>query len=286
MKFKVVKGTFWVKGFSPDGDSIRFVADDKKKQKWFNWKDKNNIKKANENKEIKMQLRLEAIDALETHFNYKYHQPRSFGIAGMNCLLEMLGLKIFKYSIDYTKITEADDGKKGCIISSGLDMYDRPISFIYAGDIQINDGEELDPFPENIIKKSINFQLLEKGIVYPTFYEGIDDNIIKIFSKTTKEARERNCGLWAIDRTEKFTFWETWTIQDDVLILPKLFRRLATFIDDYSSYDELDAYFKKTKDPVIVLSTNQKKNLYELMSFNGQEIGFNAIPEDLLFIPK
>jgi hypothetical protein len=31
MSFKVIKGTFHVVGYSPDGDSIRFKADDKEK---------------------------------------------------------------------------------------------------------------------------------------------------------------------------------------------------------------------------------------------------------------
>jgi hypothetical protein len=286
MSYKAIKGKFIVKGFSPDGDSIRFVADDKQNQKWFKWGKGTNKTKATNNKEIKMQLRMEAIDALETHYNYKYHQPRSFGIAGMDTLLQLLGIEVYKYSIDYTKIVEADDGKDGYIISSGLDMYDRPVSFLFSGKSEMKDGEELKSLSEQFIKKSLNYSLLDRGIVYPTFYSGIDSKILEVFRKTTKKARKEKRGIWAIDKTPEFTFWETFTIQDDVVILPKLFRRLATFIDEYSEYNQLQLYFKKSKDPVRLLNSNVDKDFSEILEIEGRNIRLKEFPEDLLFIPK
>lgn len=286
MNYKLIQGKFLVRGFSPDGDSIRFVADNKSHQRWFQWTSKSNKDKAAADKEIKMQLRLEAIDALETHYNNKYHQPRSFGIAGMDKLLYLLGIEVVKYSIDYTKITEAVDGKSGFIISSGLDMYERPISFLYSGSPDRPDGAEFTEYPNELIKKSVNYQLLAKGIVYPTFYKGIDENIINEFSKRSKLAKKNGMGLWAIDKTKGFTFWETWTIQDDIIILPKLFRRLASFIDNYSSYNQLSDYFKKSNDQVLILSENKKVNFGDIILIEDRNISLTYDPEDLLFIPK
>jgi len=35
--YKVIKGIYHVKGYSPDGDSIRFEADDPSNWDYFNW---------------------------------------------------------------------------------------------------------------------------------------------------------------------------------------------------------------------------------------------------------
>ena len=56
MPFFVIKGTFHIKGYSPDGDSIRFKADNE-----ANW-DKLSGPRVNLNARCHAQLRLEAID--------------------------------------------------------------------------------------------------------------------------------------------------------------------------------------------------------------------------------
>jgi len=62
MAFFLIKGTFHVKGYSPDGDSIRFRA-----RNPDNWKKLSGPAVAL-NARGHAQLRIEAIDALETHY--------------------------------------------------------------------------------------------------------------------------------------------------------------------------------------------------------------------------
>ncbi len=83
-QFKVIQGKFHVKGYQPDGDSIRFAADNPAHWDTFPWKS------ANKKKAAKKQLRIEAIDALETHYE-DYHQPRPFALAALERLLKLLG---------------------------------------------------------------------------------------------------------------------------------------------------------------------------------------------------
>jgi hypothetical protein len=71
--YKVIKGTFHVKGYSPDGDSIRFVAQDQSHWDHFEWSSQS------ERNKKKRQLRIEAIDALETHYE-GFRQPGAFAI--------------------------------------------------------------------------------------------------------------------------------------------------------------------------------------------------------------
>ncbi len=262
-------------GYSPDGDSIRFQADNQEHWDFFEWK-----KEKNKNRK-KKQLRFEAIDALETHYE-ESHQPRSFGVVALEVLLEMLDIDEVVYNIAISKITSASDGTTGFIASPALDMYDRPISLVFSEDMNLEDGQELST-SDLPLDSSIKLRLLKLGLVYPTFYSSMEQELIKIFSKITKKARNDKIGVWALDKTHDFTLWNKDTIQNDIVILHKIFRRLTSFFIKESSYDELFNYLKKSRDKVLIGSTGEKKKLYEIMEIDGRKIKLLENPEDLIF---
>ncbi len=278
MIYKVIKGSFHVSGYSPDGDSIRFQADKQKHWDFFEWKQE---KKRDRKKK---QLRLEAIDAVETHYQ-ESHQPRSFGFAALEVLLEMLNIKNVVYNIATTKITSAEDGTAGFIASPSLDMYARPVSLVFPGDVHLEDGHELSA-SDLPLDSSVNLRLLKLGLVYPTFYSSMQQELINKFSKITKKVRKDRIGVWALDKTHDFTLWNKDTIQNDIVILPKLFRRLTSFFIRRSSYDELYSYLKKSRDKVLIRSTGEKKKLHEIIEIDGRQVRFLEKPEDLIFNPK
>lgn len=278
MKYKIIKGKYHVKGYSPDGDSIRFQADDPTLWEFFEWKQEKNKTRT------KKQLRFEAIDALETHYE-ESHQPRSFGVAALEVLLDMIDIRSLSYNIALTKIVSAEDETEGYIASTALDMYDRPISLVFSGEEDFIDGQELD-VEDLPLNNSVNMKLLKLGLVYPTFYSSMPEELIQKISLETKKTRKEKIGVWALDRTDDFTLWNKDTIQNDVVILPKLFRRLTSFFIKESSYDELYNYLKKTKDKLLIRSTNEKKKMYEIIEIDGRKIKFLKKPEDLVFDPK
>jgi endonuclease YncB( thermonuclease family) len=278
MPYKIIKGHFHVVGYSPDGDSIRFQAIDKSNWDYFTWKtpaDKNSARK---------QLRFEAIDAVETHYE-ESHQPRAFGLAALEVLLELLGIRDVIFNLSLTQVHSAADNTNGFIATQGLDIYDRPISLVFAGAAPFNDGAEvsLSALP---MSDCVNLKLAKLGLVYPTFYSTMENDLLDLFTATTKEARANRVGLWALDKTSRFTLWNTSTIRDDVVILPKLFRRLTTFFQDRSDYAELADYLKQKSDKVMIRSTGQKADLADLLSIRGQTIEFSTQPEELIFAPK
>lgn len=278
MKYKIIKGTFHVSGYSPDGDSIRFQAENPKHWDYFKWGTESSKKKA------KKQLRFEAIDALETHYE-ESHQPRSFGIAALEVLLEMINIRNVVYNIAISEIKHADDGTEGFIASASVDMYDRPISLVFSGGEKLKDGAELEA-ADLPLTKSVNMRLLKLGLVYPTFYSSMEKELIDAFTSATVKARKGKIGLWALDKTKDFTLWNKETIQNDVVILPKLFRRLTSFFIKESSYDELKNYLSKTNDEVLVRPNMEKKKLSEIIEVEGRKIKFLKNPEELIFDPK
>ena len=77
MPFTLIKGKFHIKGYAPDGDSLRFSPDDHN-----NWKKLDGPKVKLNKRRHHAQLRFEGIDALETHYRARtIHQPAEFGRA-------------------------------------------------------------------------------------------------------------------------------------------------------------------------------------------------------------
>ena len=76
MPVKVLFGSYHVIGREPDGDSIAFQADNPVHWDFFGWRDKR--KKPTPAKNMPVQLRIEAIDSLETHYDL-YEEPDGAG---------------------------------------------------------------------------------------------------------------------------------------------------------------------------------------------------------------
>lgn len=279
-EFKIVKGKFHVKGYQPDGDSIRFQADNPIHWNTFPWNS------ASKKKASKKQLRIEAIDALETHYN-GYHQPRPFALAALERLLKLLNITSVQYSLSVTTIVDASDGQPGFIATNGLDRYDRPISFLFPASAKLTDGSLLtsDLLP---LEKSVNYLLAREGLAYPTFYTTTDKILATKIRKAVSLAHKSARGLWAIDRTSDLTLWGLRTLEEDVTIMPKLFRRLVEFFDAYGDFKELPAYMARQKDNLQLWDDPTPRSLASLMTFDvsGRRMSLPTPVEDILFSPK
>jgi endonuclease YncB( thermonuclease family) len=276
--YKVVAGTFHVKGFQPDGDSIRFQANNPINWDFFQWV--TTADKATQKK----QLRVESIDALETHYE-GYHQPRPFALAALESLLEMLGITSVTYSLALTQIVDANDGKPGFIASASVDRFGRPVSYIFPKKAKLTDGAVMDSATLPI-EDSLNFELAREGLVYPTFYTTTDRTFAEKIRAVVARARTTRRGIWSIDKTSDFTFLDVRTLQEDVMILPKIFRRLVGFLDGYSDFDKLGEYLKKQKDNLVLWDGTKKKSLADLMTITGRRIQMKTPVENILFNPK
>lgn len=277
-QYKIVAGTFHVKGFQPDGDSIRFQANKPENWGFFKWESETD-KQAK-----KKQLRMESIDALETHYE-GYHQPRPFALAALESLLELLNIKSVTYSLSVTQIVEADDGKVGFIASASTDRFGRPVSYVFPKSAKLSDGAVMDS--ETLpIEKSINFQLAREGLVYPTFYTTTERVLAEKIRAVVARARKTKRGIWSIDRTPDFTLWDIRTIQEDLLLMPKLFRRLVGFFDKYSDFGKLEDYMAKQRDNLRLWDGTKKKSMADLMKISGRRLQMKTPVEDILFLPK
>ncbi len=277
-QYKIIAGTFHIKGFQPDGDSIRFQANKPEHWDFFEWETPAN--KAAKKK----QLRIESIDAMETHYD-GYHQPRPFAIAALESLLELLNINSVTYSLSVTQIVDADDGKAGFIASATTDRFGRPVSYVFPKKAKLTDGAVIDSATLPI-EDSVNFLLAREGLVYPTFYTTTDRVFAEKIRAVVARARKTKRGIWSIDRTPDFMLWDIRTIQEDILLMPKLFRRLVGFFDHYADFGKLEEYMAKQRDNLVLWDGTKKRSLADLMKISGRRLQMKTPVEDILFSPK
>ena len=78
---------------------------------------------------------------------------------------------------------------------------------------------------------SVNQQLLRDGWVYPTFYSKLYVDLREALAKEADSARRVHKGIWEKDVTHHgFDVTSRDQLETELVILPKLFRRLAEFL--------------------------------------------------------
>jgi hypothetical protein len=276
MVYKIIRGTFHITGYSLGGDSLRFRAADDGNWDFFDWRKGNTSKRK--------QLRLEAIDTLETHYR-GWYQPRSTGIAALEAIFEQIGIRDVVPSLSLAKVNSAKDGVEGFIACPALDMYDRPVSLVFANDVRLNDGDEatLADLP---LDQCVNVKSTKMGLAYPTFYTTMEGDLLDFFAEIASASRKDRVGIWDLDQTNDFTLTSTSTVTDDIIILPKLFRRLVAFFHARSNFAHLASYLANEEDRVLIRSTGQEAYFADLLVVEDRNVRLSYELEDLVFEPR
>jgi hypothetical protein len=284
MTYTLIKGSFHVTNYQPDGDSIRFKPD--------NIQLLANLSghKPNLNARNHAQLRIEAIDALEIHYSPQhasgiYHQPLQLAFAARDDLLDFVGIKEIQWGDAGRLALSARDQTRGYILSRTADRYGRPISFVFSGDTKRKDGENV-LLDKELLRKSYNFRALQKGLAYPTFYNGLFGDLREECTGAAQSARRDKAGIYKIDVTNSgFDVSTLHAITDGVAILPKLFRRVVDYIVYNGSAIGFKDKLAQAQEPVFDLTTNNFTHLdtFIKQSDDGNFISLTRPPETLVF---
>lgn len=281
MGFQILKGTFHIVGYSPDGDSIRFQAD--RPEKWLTLEGRS----VKLNRKGHAQMRIEAIDTLETHFMTQ-HQPAPLADSATERLFTHLGITDVKWTNNRSQVVSAKDGVSGYVLSRGTDKYGRPIGFLF-NDIEELRGKESIFLDNELAQKSINYKMLYEGFAYPTFYDGFFYDLREEFASAAKLARATKRGVWEVDRTRDFIDINTLSdVTDKHVLLPKLFRRIAEYIVKNGTFDGHDflEQLRSKREKVVILNILHFAHLDNLIHVNRRgELRFTQDPENLVFIP-
>jgi endonuclease YncB( thermonuclease family) len=274
MGFHVIRGTFHVKGYSPDGDSVRFKAADNTKWALLAGPP------VQLNGQGHAQLRLEAIDTLETHFQGE-HQPLAFADQATIKLLTELGITGVVWNASHTKITAANDGTPGYIISRQVEQNRRPVAFAYAGVSPEADGASLFLTAARVLQ-SVNAEMLRTGLAYPTYYKGLFPDLRNALTGLAATARSTGLGLWPQDRTNSgCVITGLSSITDDNVILPKLFRRLVVYLETGGALAGFPAFV--STEEIFIISTAHSTHFDTIITVAGNTVTMTELPENVIF---
>jgi endonuclease YncB( thermonuclease family) len=284
MPMLCLAGTFRILSTEPDGDSIRFYADDV--AQWERVPGPNAVRT---NAGSGAQPRLDGIDALETHYSPRgggpLHQPVALAHQARDELVRWLGFRGIERSGE-TVTAATPDELPGYLLTRGADVYGRCVALIGRGDPPAASGTQA-MVRVGELRRTANHRLIASGLAYPTFYLKLYPDLRTELVKQSHQARDAKKGVWAGDRTQKGVAVESLaTLTDDAVLLPKLFRRLVDYLainDRDVALDGFPAYLAQRQDPVFILSTGTYTGFDFVVSVQGQVVKLTTEPEDLVF---
>ena len=285
MGFTLIKGTFHVVNYSPDGDSIRFQPVNRSLVEGLE-----NGSRARFNARGHVQLRFEAVDTLETHFSppgggtSALHQPLDLAWAAVDDLLSYLGITDVSWDAAHRNVISASDGVPGCILARSVERNGRPVAFVFKQP-PAEDGADVFLDVEKV-KSSYNWRSISAGLAYPTFYKGLFADLRDALAEETRQARAAGRGIHHADRTnDGFDAASLSTITDEVSLLPKLFRRLSDYMVNMGTARGFKQKLELAREPVLDL-TQMNFTHFDTFIEQAEEsthITLTRMPEDLVF---
>jgi hypothetical protein len=239
-------------------------------------------------------VRLEAVDALETHFG-DTHQELAGANAARDLLLAELGFTNVRFFADLpNKVESADqDSIRGHVLSNGIDANGRVIGFVYPGDPTAADGSTVF-VDEALVDASVNSVLLGRGLVYPAFYGTLPASLRHHLAAASRAARAAQppSGIWSRAAGDPDGPAEVGDLtQLQTLVLwPKLFRRIVPYLAaGFDGFDEFDAWLRADPvhrdDALFLLDRLEPGNMHDVVHGAGDEIQLTAWPEDFVIEP-
>jgi endonuclease YncB( thermonuclease family) len=284
----LINGEFRIIGASPDGDSIRFYPTNTDA---FN--DAHIFVRANAAGGV--QLRLDAIDALETHYRppgspVMWHQPTGLGLGAGDRLLGLLGFSDVQRDAEFVVTAATPEAVPGCILTQFGDKYGRAVSMAFAGAWQ---GSEADGnlvfLRADKLHDSVNYQLVAEGLAYPTFYSKLYYDLRGELAAAAVAARSAGDGVWAEDVTlPGLALTDRDDLSTQIVIMPKLFRRLTEYLalDETGGVDlgGLKAFLEVKADRLFTIPDGQATHFDTLIDVQGDRVRLTTPPEQIVFI--
>ncbi|MFF5897073.1 nuclease [Streptomyces argenteolus] len=283
MPMLLIRGFYDVKGSQPDGDTVAFTAGDPAEWDLVG----GGLGRAVDHSATgRAKLRLDAIDALETHYGAnRVHQPLQFAHAAREELLSWIGFTEVRREGESVRATTPDT-VPGFVLTRGTDVHGRCIALAGRGAPPGDSGREIDVDPA-VLRTTLNHHMLAVGLAYPTFYRSLFTSLRAEMTTTSAQARTEGRGLWASDDTlTGVKVAGLSTLTDEAVLLPKLFRRLVDYLNlGTPPLACFPAFLAGVGDRFSILSTGERcVGLHRAVeTTNDAAVRMIRPPEDLLF---
>ncbi|MGI5423160.1 thermonuclease family protein [Streptomyces sp. CA-179760] len=288
MPMLLIKGSYHILNGRSDGDTIHFKPD--KKEEWDLVPGPHKVE---HNTSGKAKLRLDAIDTLETHYtrngNPEVHQPWLHGRAARDELTNWLGFTTVDRAPDETVTAATPTTRPGWILTRGAGRDKRCLALTGKGTPPGTSGTQIN-VDEALLRTTFNHHVLREGLAYPTYYTNLFPDLRDELTAAVRQAQAANKGLWQDDDTlGGATVTGIGSLQDDVVILPKLFRRLADYLylgdPDNADLTGFPAFLDQAADEFWIISTGHSTTgLDTIVEIIDSKVRMTHPPEDLVFV--
>jgi hypothetical protein len=178
---------------------------------------------------------------------------------------------------------------KGYILTRSIDPYGRPVSFVFAGTTNRQDGSEywLDTA---WLDQSINATLARSGNAYPTFYTGLPTDLRNRVLTLVAQARKVRRRIWKRDLSTKGFRASGLDKLEELAIWPKLFRRLVSYFKDGNTgLAGFDSWLRQSStrdDALWIISKGEPGNMHDVIDFQRNKLLMLYRPDDLVIVPR
>lgn len=278
-----LRGRLVVIGKQPDGDSIRFVPDTPALLR-----DLRRARRIRPSRDGSVQLRLEGIDAPETHFN---GQAQPLADPARDRLLKLCGFKSVRHR-EQEVISAKPAERPAAALAQMADANGRPVALLLTDGKLPADGSYV-AVDDALLGRTINAALLADGSAYLTLYDSAAPPLRAALRALAREARDAKLGVWAADATAAFALRDQESIgPEGELVLPKLFRRCTDYLRTRTRGETLVHWLQthgdrtRPEDDLVVIGGRVTVRLSSLIEQRREEIAFSADLLDLVFVEK
>ncbi|MBJ7899305.1 MAG: hypothetical protein GC158_05125 [Cyanobacteria bacterium RI_101] len=276
MPFILIQGRFKPQLGRPDGDSVRFQAQDP--ALWLRLEGRKVDLSAGGPTQNTAQLRLEGIDSIEKE------ALSSLAEQSKASLLKLIGFD-----------AGSNPEPEGYILSRSTDgQAGRPVSFAFSGPAPSADGASvfLDPA---LLQKSVNYGQTLKGFAYPLYYDTLFADLRRQFNAALEEARQNQRGYWPADASlTGVTLNSPADLATIPPIWPKLWRRLREFAqngmsrgpDGTFSLERFLEFLKLKNERVDIISAADQTGLHHLVAVAGNTVKLLQPPENIRVVSR
>jgi endonuclease YncB( thermonuclease family) len=287
-----IHGSLVIVGYEPDGDSVRFIADNPSHYDQLQRADR--IRPSKHDGSV--QLRFEGVDAPELHYGT---DAQPLGDTARDALLGWIGFTDINFDPNSkTRVRRATPSSvRAAILTQMAEVNGRPVAYVLvdAGGNLPADGAWVN-VDEALLDQTLNMRQLSEGQAYYTVYTSTPVNHRRLFQTVAGDARTKELGVWGQDSTADVVLVDQSSIgPGGQLILPKLFRRCTDYLKAVSKGftgnlgDWLLASSatptRDENDRVLVHDTIEV-HLSDLIVQRNQHIAFQADLLDITFVEK
>ncbi|HYZ36510.1 MAG TPA: thermonuclease family protein [Pseudonocardiaceae bacterium] len=290
--FLCIQGELVIAGYEPDGDSVRFIADDTAHYAALKRADR--LRPSPRDRSV--QLRFDGVDAPELHYGT---DAQPLGDTARDALLSWIGFTAIEYDRnEKTRVRSATPiSIRAAVLAQMVEANGRPVAYVLV-DTAANlpaDGSWVN-VDDGLLDRTLNARLLSQGQAYYTVYTSTPVSHRSHLRAIAAAARTARCGVWTEDSTAEFVLIDQKSIgPDGQLILPKLFRRCTDYLKAVAKGfagnlgDWLiasSATPTRDENDRVLLRDTTEVHLSDLIQQRNEHIAVQADLLDLTFVEK